>query len=436
MEYSGDMAAGLTDTAITPRTVAQVMECHDCGLLHDVPPLQDGMRARCSRCGATLEHYRAISLSHAYAYSWAGAICFGMANFLPFIRLEISGRVQVASLVTGIKALYDQGLWELAIVVAATMLVAPGLQILARLMVLTGLRMRRPPRWLPLVHRGASFVGRWAMIEVYLLGLLVAYVKLVDLATVDLGPAVFAVAALMLATVATSAVLDDETIWRSFARRGVAPSPRRVDLRRPTALCEACGLVSNLPDAGHGHAACPRCSASLHRRKPNSLARTWALVITAAILYIPANLFPVMTVISLGRGEPDTIISGAVALADAGMWPLAVLVFFASIAVPMLKLVGLVALLITVQRGTTWRLQDRTVLYRIIEFVGRWSMIDIFMISILVALVQLGEIATIQPGLGAIAFASVVIITMIAAESFDPRLMWDALDRPKGRKAH
>jgi len=118
------------------------------------------------------------------------------------------------------------------------------------------------------------------------------------------------------------------------------------------------------------------------------------------------------------------------------MWPLAVLVFFASIAVPMLKLVGLVALLITVQRGTTWRLQDRTVLYRIIEFVGRWSMIDIFMISILVALVQLGEIATIQPGLGAIAFASVVIITMIAAESFDPRLMWDALDRPKGRKAH
>ncbi|MGO4339985.1 paraquat-inducible protein A, partial [Labrys sp. KB_33_2] len=136
------MMTGRTDRVITPttRSSTQIMECHDCGLLHDVPPLKDGMRARCSRCGATMEHYRAISLSHAYAYSWAGAICFAMANFLPFIKLEISGRAQVASLVTGIKALYDQGLWELGIVVAFTMLVAPGLQILARLTVLTGLR--------------------------------------------------------------------------------------------------------------------------------------------------------------------------------------------------------------------------------------------------------------------------------------------------------
>ena len=431
------MATGRTDRVITPttRSATQIMECHDCGLLHDVPPLQDGMRARCSRCGATMEHYRAISLSHAYAYSLAGAACFAMANFLPFIKLEISGRAQVASLVTGIKALYDQGLWELGIVVAFTMLVAPGLQILARLTVLTGLRMRRPPRWLPLVHRGASFVGRWAMIEVYMLGLLVAYVKLIDLAHVDLGPAVFAVVALMLVTVATGSLLDDETIWRSFARKGVAPHPPRVDPSRPTALCESCWLVSNLPASGHD-AACPRCSAPLHQRKPNSLTRTWALLITAAILYIPANLFPIMTVISLGHGEPDTIISGVIALADAGLWPLAALVFFASILVPVLKLAGLTMLLITTQRGSTWRLQDRTVLYRIIEFVGRWSMIDIFMISILVALVQLGEIATIEPGIGAIAFASVVIITMIASESFDPRLMWDVLRRDTGKKGH
>ncbi len=155
------------------------------------------------------------------------------------------------------------------------------------------------------------------------------------------------------------------------------------------------------------------------------------MVITAAILYIPANLFPVMTVISLGKGEPDTIISGVVSLADSGMWPLAVLVIFASVLVPMLKLLGLMTLLITTQRGLIWRLRDRTVLYRIIEFVGRWSMIDIFMLSILVALVQLGEIATIEPGIGAIAFAGVVITTMIASETFDPRLMWDVLDYRK-----
>jgi paraquat-inducible protein A len=142
-------------------------------------------------------------------------------------------------------------------------------------------------------------------------------------------------------------------------------------------------------------------------------------------LYVPANLLPVMTVTSFGKGEPDTILSGVKVLIEAGMWPIALLVFFASITVPVLKLLGLSFLLISVQRRSAWRPRDRTFLYRIIESVGRWSMVDIFMISILVALVDLGSIATIQPGPGAIAFAAVVIITMIASMAFEPRLIWD-----------
>jgi paraquat-inducible protein A len=149
------------------------------------------------------------------------------------------------------------------------------------------------------------------------------------------------------------------------------------------------------------------------------------------VLYIPANLYPVMTVISLGQGSPDTIMSGVIELADAGMWPLALLVFFASITVPVLKLIGIVVMLVTTQLGSDWRLRDRTVLYRIVEFVGRWSMIDIFMLSILVGLVKLGRLATIAPGVGAVSFASVVILTMFAAEFFDPRLMWDAAARKR-----
>ena len=133
-----------------------------------------------------------------------------------------------------------------------------------------------------------------------------------------------------------------------------------------------------------------------------------------------------MTVIHFGRGEPDTILSGVKALIGAGMWPVALLVFFASITVPVLKLIGLTFLLITTQRRSRWRLRDRSLMYRIIEQVGRWSMVDIFMISILVALVNLGTLATIEPGVGAICFAAVVIITMFASMSFDPRLIWDA----------
>ena len=151
-------------------------------------------------------------------------------------------------------------------------------------------------------------------------------------------------------------------------------------------------------------------------------------MIAAAVLYVPANLYPVLTVIRLGRGTPSTIIGGVGELIDAGQYPLAVLVFFASIAVPLLKLVGISFMLVTTQRhGSRW-LQDRTRLYHLVSWIGRWSMIDIFMESLLGALVRFGVLVTIQPGIGAVSFCAVVILTILAAQSFDPRLMWDAAE--------
>ena len=144
------------------------------------------------------------------------------------------------------------------------------------------------------------------------------------------------------------------------------------------------------------------------------------------VLYAPANVYPVLTVVQLGAGAPSTIIGGVEELLSSGMYPLAALVFFASIVVPMLKLIGLVAMLLAIRAGWAGRLRDRTSLYRVVRAVGRWSMIDVFMESILVALVQFGAVVTIDPGFGAVAFAAVVILTMFAAEAFDPRLMWDA----------
>ena len=193
--------------------------------------------------------------------------------------------------------------------------------------------------------------------------------------------------------------------------------------------CHACHMLSQMPvGLTEGTAICPRCEAHIHSRKPNSLSRTWALLIAAYILYIPANLLPVMTVISFGKGTPDTILSGVEELIHAGMLPIALLVFFASITVPVLKLLTLTYLLLSVHYKSKWRPRDRTFLYRITEVVGRWSMIDIFMISILIALVKLQAVATIEPGMGAISFAAVVILTMFAAIGFDPRLIWDKME--------
>ena len=186
--------------------------------------------------------------------------------------------------------------------------------------------------------------------------------------------------------------------------------------------CPECARVNRAQDGDH----CTRCRTRLHPRMPGSATNTWALLAASALLYIPANVFPILTVIRLGHSAPSTILGGAEELLDAGMWPLALLVFIASITVPLFKLVSLAVMLVATHRGSAWRLHDRTRIYRVVDFIGRWSMIDVFMLATLVGLVRAGVIADIQPGVGAICFGGVVVLTMIAAACFDPRLMWDA----------
>ncbi len=193
--------------------------------------------------------------------------------------------------------------------------------------------------------------------------------------------------------------------------------------------CHSCNLLSKMSGShGHSHALCPRCGAPLHQRKTNSLTRTWALVIAAAIFYIPANVLPITVVTSLGKTQADTIMSGVIYFVQTGMWPIALVIFVASVAVPLIKLFVLAFLLISVQRKSRWRPVDRTRLYHWTEVVGRWSMVDIFVVTILVALVKLGGLASIDAGPAAVHFAAVVVVTMFAAMSFDPRLIWDVME--------
>jgi len=193
--------------------------------------------------------------------------------------------------------------------------------------------------------------------------------------------------------------------------------------------CHDCHLLSAAPKGdAHAHLECPRCGAPLHVRKSNSIARTWALVIAASIFYIPANLLPMTITSALGTTQADTIMSGVIYFIHSGSWEIALVIFIASVFVPLLKLLILVYLLLSVQFRSQWRPKDRTMLYRLTEAVGRWSMLDSFVVTILVALVKLGAVATIEAGPAAVYFAAVVVITMFAAESFDPRLIWDALE--------
>ena len=189
--------------------------------------------------------------------------------------------------------------------------------------------------------------------------------------------------------------------------------------------CEACNLLvraASRVEPGY----CPRCGAGLKWRHQHSIERTWALVCAAAICYLPANLLPVMDTTAFGSTEPDTIMGGVVYLYTSGSWPLALIVLIASVMVPLGKLLALGYLVITVQRGSITSNRERTRLYRLVELIGRWSMLDVFVATFTVALVQLQPLMSVRPGAGVLFFAAVVVLTMIAAATFDPRLIWDA----------
>ena len=401
---------------------SQERECPDCGLLQTIPRLGANAEAHCARCNATLRRIRPAWSTRVLALTLCSLVLYLVAVLAPFLTVDIVGKQRATTMLSLPVAFTEQGAWELGLIVTVTAIVAPLAKILVLLYVLVGLRTANPPRNLPFIFKWYHRIGPWAMVEVFLLGVFVAFTRLGAIATVSTGVALYAVSALMLTMVAADYLLDTDGVWDEMERRGLVAAQPVHSKGRLAIGCHECGRVNRAEEGGR----CSRCLTRLHERLPGSITNTWALLAAAALLYVPANVFPVMTVTRLGNGQPSTILGGAQELLSAGMWPLALLVFVASILVPMFKLISLAFMLITTQRRSAWRLQDRTRIYRLVDFIGRWSMIDVFMLATLVGLVQAGVIADIQPGTGAICFGSVVILTMVAAACFDPRLMWDA----------
>ena len=397
------------------------MQCQECGLLQQVPPLPSGASARCARCGCTLRRHRPNSLDRTLALTLAGTVLFVIANSFPFLSFQLQGQWTESTLMTGVKGLYGEGFWELAVVVLFTTVLAPGLQLILLLSVLLPLRWNRLPKHFATLFRWVHRLTPWGMMDVFLLGILVSVVKLSDMATLVPGSALFAFVALIFVLAGAQSALDPHLVWSQVPLSRKIPP---INPKAPVLSCAVCSLVVPAPQP-KGALHCPRCGSTLYHRKPESLQRTWALLIAAILCYLPANLLPIMQVTSFGRIQSDTIFSGVVFLLHHDMWPLALIVFTASIFVPLLKLLILIFLVLSVQMRSSKHLRDRTHLYRITESIGRWSMVDIYVVTILVALVRLGNLATIEARSGALFFALVVILTLFAAMSFDPRLMWD-----------
>jgi paraquat-inducible protein A len=406
-----------------------VRACPDCGQLNKLPQAKAGAIVACCRCGRTLRRVHHNSLEKGLCFALAGFAFYMLLALSPLLDVSLYGRYRSNTLDTGPSVFSNQQLWFLGALVVVTTIAMPFIKLVLTLAVTIGLRLRQPPHILADCFRWAREVTKWSMLEVYLLGFLVAYTRLHALVIIHIDVAVYALIGTILACTAMDAALDSEAVWDEMERKGII-TQADVEPGQPLLGCEVCHAVSRPKP----HAHCHRCGAKLHARKPNSLSRTWALAIGAIIFYVPANYFPVMVITRLGQTTDHTIVDGMLEFVQAGLWPLALLVFIASIAIPMIKLLALGFMLVETHRKSATGLLLRTRLYRLVEFIGRWSMVDVFMLSVLIGLIRFGQMIEIRPGLGAPCFAAVVVLTMLAVDSLDARLMWDAANKNKSVK--
>ena len=408
---------------MTKTSSEDIVACHECDHLHHRLEIPAGAKANCLFCGNLLYRHVPNSVDRTLALYVTALMLFFIANSFPFLSLELGGRQVDSILFSSGWVMYELGMGELGLLIFITSILFPFLVISGMLYLLLGVRFSVFPPFAGQVYRLVKRLLPWSLIGVFMLGALISIVKLQDLANVIFGPALLAFGALLVVYTSARASFNPSDLW-SLSDVKPPAIALKPDSEIPLLHCHTCSMISKTD--GHNH-NCPRCSSPLHHRINNSIEKTSALLISALLLFVPANVYPVMTVIQLGSGAPSTILGGVMQLIEAGMWGLAMLVFFASIVVPLMKLIILAFLCFSVHTKSTWRPRDRTLLYRITEVVGAWSMVDIFLVGLLSALVSLGTISTIRPEIGALFFAGVVVITMFAAQSFDPRLIWDSV---------
>lgn len=392
--------------------------CPDCGTLVEMPHPDTGGTTSCPTCEHTLERSSGRSVLAALACASATFALLWPANLLPLMSVSMMGMHTESRISSSIAALWDGHWVVLAVLVCSFVMVFPIVRFGLLTVVLGCLQFDKRPRWLGRAFRWCLRLDHWAMPDVFLVGCLVGYSRVVAFlpTTIEAGGWCVATAAIMC--MITRASLDKRTVWRDIAPNRPCPPDGQ-----PVISCAVCDLI--LPASEEG-THCPRCAMRISARKPHAMVRTAAFTIAGLILYLPAYFYPMNVDIQLGELNQHRIIDGIQQLIGAHLWPLAVLIFFTSIAIPALKLLGMTWLMFSVRRRSRKYLVFKSHLYRIIDEIGRWSSVDVFTVAVFLPVIQFGGLARTEAAVGSLAFMLVVVCTMIASRDFDMRLVWDA----------
>ncbi|BET96399.1 membrane integrity-associated transporter subunit PqiA [Xenorhabdus taiwanensis] len=399
--------------------------CPQCDMLVAVPDLEQGKKAICPRCHALLTAKWREPRNQPTGYALSALIMLFLACLFPFVSMSVAGIVSEIKLTQIPKVMFNEDYSSMAALFLIFVQLVPTFCMVAIILLCQNVKMAR--RLKIELARILFKMKTWCMAEIFLAGVLVSFVKLMAHGEISIGLSFFPYCLFCLFQVRAFQCLDWHWFWNE-----IAPAPKvchtlqagKPGLMQGVRLCQSCTAI--LPAQ---QSQCPRCHTKGYARRRNSLQCTMALLITSAILYIPANVLPIMVTQALGQQINSTILEGIILLWGSGSYPVAMVIFIASIMIPLLKMLAIGWLCWDAKSHTSHDSEKMHFIYEMVEFVGRWSMIDVFVIAVLSALVRMGQLMSIYPALGAVLFALVVILTMFASIMFDPRLTWDKANR-------
>ncbi|RJT47460.1 membrane integrity-associated transporter subunit PqiA [Rahnella woolbedingensis] len=395
--------------------------CPQCDLLVAIPEIAVGQKAKCPRCHTTLTSRWKEPRRRPIAYAVSALFMLLLSNLFPFVNMKVAGLGSEVTLIQIPQVLVSDDYASMASLFMILVQLMPALGMIFIIILCQGTSI--PSHWQISIARNYFRLKAWCMVEIFLAGVLVSFVKLMAYGDVGVGTSFYPFVLFCILQLRAFQCTDRYWIWQQVAPAPKLNMPLRVGesgLSQGLRSCHCCMAILPVDQK-----QCDRCETSGHARRKNSLQWTMALLITSIFLYIPANLMPIMITQVLGSPMPSTIMAGVVLLWSEGSYPVAMVILIASIMVPTLKMIAIGWLCWDANSNKPIDRERLHVIYEVVEFVGRWSMIDVFVIAVLSALVRMGQLMSIYPDIGALLFASVVILTMFAAMTFDPRLIWD-----------
>lgn len=422
-------AVNMPDTrSVSAEQSSELALCRHCDLVQLLPKLHDGEEADCSRCGHLLDSRHEQPVLRPALFAGSALFMLLLANLFPFVSMYAAGSSNEMNFFDTSSVLFAEHHQWLAILVWLFIQAIPAGCMLAVLYLKAGMLYALPARtW---VARVLYMLKPWSMVDIFLMGLIISFVKLVADADISLGPSFWAFCLFCLLHLRTFQVLDRRELWSRIApcpAPQVAAHPGKTGMQQNLKLCQVCTALVPVTQTH-----CSRCHTKVVLRQKASLQNTIALLLAATLLYIPANLLPIMRTVSFGETIDSTIISGLILMWQDGAYPVAIIILIASVIVPVVKIIIMFWLCYLTRLPLSQRRRFSTQIYRVVDWVGRWSMVDVLVVAIMAALVRFDLLMSVYPGIGALVFAAVVILTMLAALSFDPRLLWDPLTGNKG----